>query len=79
MPLDRAAHIIGEEQVSAFAAQGVVETCNSVLARVGLRRTAIYQRRRDGHFPRSRSLGPSCTVWVEAEIAAWVEAVASEP
>ena len=39
-----------------------------VMARVGLRRTAIYQRMREGRFPKSRSLGPRCTVWVEAEI-----------
>lgn len=43
-----------------------------VMARVGLRRTAIYQRMREGRFPRSRSLGPRCTVWVEAEIDAWI-------
>jgi prophage regulatory protein len=30
-----------------------------VMARVGLRRTAIYQRMREGRFPRSRSLGSS--------------------
>lgn len=46
-----------------------------VMARVGLRRTAIYQRMREGRFPRSRSLGPRCTVWVEAEINAWIEQV----
>ena len=46
-----------------------------VMARVGLRRTAIYQRMREGRFPRSRSLGPRCTVWVEAEIDAWIACV----
>ncbi|MEM8633987.1 MAG: AlpA family phage regulatory protein [Pseudomonadota bacterium] len=49
-----------------------------VMERVGLRRTAIYQRMREGRFPRSRSLGPRCTVWLESEIAAWVDAVAQE-
>ena len=44
-----------------------------VMARVGLRRTAIYQRMREGRFPRSRRLGPRCTVWIEAEIDAWIE------
>jgi prophage regulatory protein len=30
----------------------------------------------DGRFPKSRSLGPKCTVWVEAEIADWIRGVA---
>lgn len=48
-----------------------------VMARVGLRRTAIYQRMREGRFPRSRSLGARCTVWVEAEIDAWIEHIST--
>ena len=47
-----------------------------VINRVGLRRSAIYQRMSEGRFPKSRSLGPKCTVWVEAEIDEWVQAVA---
>ena len=47
-----------------------------VIARVGLKRSAIYQRMSDGRFPRSRSLGPKCTVWVEAEIDEWIRQVA---
>lgn len=47
-----------------------------VMARVGLRRSAIYQRMRDGRFPRSRSLGPKCAVWVESEINEWIRRVA---
>lgn len=47
-----------------------------VMARVGLKRSCIYQRMAEGRFPKSRSLGPRCTVWVEAEIAAFVAAVA---
>lgn len=46
-----------------------------VIARVGLRRSAIYQRMSEGRFPRSRSLGPKCAVWVEAEIDEWIRAV----
>ena len=59
----------------ANAVEGVPERLirlPEVMARVGLRRTAIYQRMREGRFPRSRSLGPRCTVWVEAEIDAWI-------
>jgi prophage regulatory protein len=47
-----------------------------VIARVGLKRSAIYQRMSEGRFPRSRSLGPKCVVWVEAEIDNWIRGVA---
>ena len=47
-----------------------------VMDRVGLKRSAIYQRMSEGKFPRSRSLGPKCAVWVEAEIDEWIERVA---
>ncbi|MDE8654498.1 AlpA family transcriptional regulator [Novosphingobium album (ex Liu et al. 2023)] len=50
-----------------------------VMARVGLKRSAIYQRMSDGTFPRSRSLGPKCAVWVEAEIDAWIDEVVQAP
>lgn len=48
-----------------------------VMARVGLKRSAIYERMNDGRFPRSRSLGPRCAVWLESEIADWIADVAS--
>jgi prophage regulatory protein len=47
-----------------------------VITRVGLKRSAIYQRMSEGRFPKSRSLGPRCAVWVEAEIDTWVRSVA---
>ena len=47
-----------------------------VMARVGLKRSSIYQRMSEGRFPKSRSLGPKCAVWVEAEIEQWVSEVA---
>lgn len=50
-----------------------------VMARVGLRRSAIYQRMSEGRFPKSRSLGPKCAVWVEAEIEEWIRAVSRIP
>jgi prophage regulatory protein len=50
-----------------------------VMARVGLRRSAIYQRMSEGRFPKSRSLGPKCAVWVEAEIDEWIRAVSGIP
>ena len=49
-----------------------------VMARVGLRRSAIYQRMSEGRFPKSRSLGPKCAVWVEAEIDAWIRKIADQ-
>jgi len=46
-----------------------------VISRVGLKRSSIYQRMSDGRFPKSRSLGSKCVVWVEAEIDAWIAEV----
>lgn len=43
-----------------------------VIARVGIKRSMIYRLMGDGQFPRSRSLGPKCAVWVEAEIEDWI-------
>ncbi|MEJ6008796.1 AlpA family transcriptional regulator [Novosphingobium aquae] len=43
-----------------------------VMRRVGLKRSAIYQRMSDGRFPKSRLLGTRCTVWVESEIEQWI-------
>lgn len=48
----------------------------AVIARVGLKRSAIYQRMSEGRFPRSRSLGPKCAVWVESEIDDWINGIA---
>ncbi|MEL6487711.1 MAG: AlpA family transcriptional regulator [Pseudomonadota bacterium] len=46
-----------------------------VMDRVGLRRTAVYERVKEGEFPKPRSLGPRCSVWVESEIDEWVNRV----
>lgn len=46
-----------------------------VMRRVGLSRSAIYKRMAEGRFPRSRSLGPKCAVWVEEEIGDWIASV----
>ncbi len=48
-----------------------------VMHRVGLKRSAIYQRMSEGRFPRSRSLGPKCAVWVEAEVEEWITQVSA--
>ena len=49
-----------------------------VMERVGLRRSAIYQRMSEGRFPKCRTLGAKCSVWVESEINSWIEAVVNE-
>lgn len=48
---------------------------SEVMHRVGLGRSAIYQRMKEGTFPKSRSLGSRCSVWIEAEVDDWIEAV----
>lgn len=50
-----------------------------VMDRVGLKRSAIYQRMSEGRFPKSRSLGPKCAVWVEAEIEEWISSIQQLP
>ena len=48
-----------------------------VMRRVGLKRSAIYQRMSECRFPKSRSLGAKCAVWVESEIDEWIRVIAS--
>lgn len=48
-----------------------------VMKRVGLSRSAIYKRMAEKRFPKSRSLGPKCAVWVEEEIDNWISSIAS--
>jgi prophage regulatory protein len=50
---------------------------NEVKQRVGLSRASIYKRMSEGRFPKSRSLGSRCAVWVEAEIDEWIATIAS--
>jgi prophage regulatory protein len=61
---------------TALAAPTRLLRLPEVIDRVGLRRSAIYQRMSEGRFPKCRSLGPKCSVWVEAEINAWIQSVA---
>jgi prophage regulatory protein len=46
-----------------------------VIARVGIKRSMIYRLMGEGRFPRSRSLGPKCAVWVESEIDDWIKRI----
>ena len=42
-------------------------------ARVGIKRSMVDRLMGEGRFPKSRSLGPKCAVWVEAEINQWID------
>jgi len=44
-----------------------------VEARTGLSRSTIYDRMRDGTFPRQIALGAKSVGWLEADIEAWIE------
>ena len=39
----------------------------------GLSRTAIYDRMREGLFPKSVALSPKTIRWVKGEIIKWIE------
>jgi prophage regulatory protein len=43
-----------------------------VEARVGLRRSTLYQRIADGSFPAPVRLGGRAVGWIEAEITEWL-------
>ena len=41
--------------------------------RVGLHKSAIYQRIAAGTFPAPLKIGPRASGWLESEIDAWIE------
>lgn len=43
-----------------------------VSRRVGLNKTALYERIASGGFPAPVKIGP-CSRWVESEIQAWID------
>jgi len=43
-----------------------------VMAKTGLRHTAIYERMRSGEFPPSVKIG-ACARWLEADVDAWID------
>ena len=45
-----------------------------VLDIVGLSKSAVYARIREGSFPKSISLGGTSVAWIEAEVNDWVNA-----
>ena len=40
---------------------------------IGLGRTSIYQKIKDGQFPRQVSIGTKAVAWVSSDINAWIE------
>ncbi len=42
-----------------------------VLDTVGLSKSALYARIKQGSFPKSISLGGTSVAWIEAEVNAW--------
>lgn len=45
----------------------------AVIERVGLQRTAIYERIAEGTFPKPVPLGGHAVGWVEAEVQEWID------
>lgn len=73
---ERAAEAVSETAPVGAAPMRLIRL-PEVIARVGLKRSSIYQRMAEGRFPKARSLGRRCAVWVESEIDAWIASVAS--
>lgn len=46
----------------------------SVLDRVCLSRTELYERIKQGEFPRTIALGPQKVVFIESQVDAWIKA-----
>ena len=49
-----------------------------VIAEVGLSKTEIYRRIRDGRFPKPKKRGPRTSVWPYASLIDWRNAEDSE-
>lgn len=50
-----------------------------VKRRVGLGRSTIYRRMRDGTFPAARDLGGGVIAWSEAEVSEWIASRPRQP
>lgn len=44
-----------------------------VIARTGLKRSAIYEQMAAGTFPKCIKLGPRAVGWIETEIDDWIQ------
>ena len=43
-----------------------------VKAKVGIGRTSIYQKIKQGQFPKPIALGPQSVAWIESEVEEWM-------
>jgi len=59
-------------QAETCGATGRFLRLRDVMAATGLSRSTIYRRMQRGAFPKSIQLGPRTTVWLEAEVQAWM-------
>lgn len=76
MAISADAHIVDSQtEVPTAPTQMRLIRLPEVIARVGIKRSTIYQRMAEGRFPKGRSVGPKSTVWVEAEIDEWIESI----
>lgn len=51
----------------------------TVLAKLGISRTHLYELERSGDFPAHFMLSPRCAVWDEAAVEIWMEQRAAKP
>lgn len=79
MRTDEVAKTLDEDVPAAAARPQRLLRLPEVMHRVGLKRSAIYQRMSEGRFPKSRSLGPKCVVWVESEVEEWIRSILRKP
>lgn len=50
---------------------------NEVIAVTGLGRNTIYQRMKEGIFPRQVHLGPKSVAWLQSAISEWMTSIVS--
>lgn len=79
MRTDEVAKTLDEDVQAAAARPQRLLRLPEVMHRVGLKRSAIYQRMSEGRFPKSRSLGLKCLVWVESEVEEWIRSISRKP
>lgn len=54
-------------------AQARIIRLPDVISMVGLKRTAIYDKIKEGEFPKPVKLGSRASGWVAGEVQEWVE------
>lgn len=49
-----------------------------VFSLVGLPKSSVYARIKEGTFPSPVNLGPRAVAWIESEVRAWIDARIAE-